>query len=137
MNTVIKTGVNTSYRDTHSTGTQHFETDRMVDSTRGSMPATLTICLLLVRVLAPLVEGDCTVVVNGANTLPQTKGDPRPQVGGAVYTRWGRTVCPQGVTLVYAGRAAGTKYKRKEELVTPSACQKHLSTSPQTPQPHM
>ena len=54
-------------------------------------------------VLAPVVEGDCTVVVNGAN-------EPGPQSGDAVYTRWGKAVCPQGSSLVYAGRAAGTKY---------------------------
>ena len=54
-------------------------------------------------VLAPVVKGDCTVVVNGAN-------EPGPHASGAVYTRWGRTVCPQGATLVYAGTAAGTKY---------------------------
>ena len=30
-----------------------------------------------------------------------------------MYTRWGRTVCPQGATLVYAGRAAGTNYNVK------------------------
>ena len=39
---------------------------------------------------------------------PGEKGDSRSQPGGAVYTRWGRTVCPTGATLVYAGRAAGT-----------------------------
>ena len=72
--------------------------DRKGD-TRGSMFVTLTTCLLLVTVLSPVVEGDCTVVVNGA--------------GGAVYTRWGRTVCPQGAALVYTGRAAGTKYNVK------------------------
>ena len=54
-------------------------------------------------ILAPVVKGDCTVVVNGAN-------EPGPQAGGAVYTRWGKTVCPREATLVYAGRAAGTKY---------------------------
>ena len=113
MNNIIKTGINTSYHDTHSTSTQHFQRDRMVDCTRESMSATLATCLLLATVLAPVVEGDCTVVVNGANTLPQTKGDAGPQAGGAVYTRWGRTVCPQGATLVYAGRAAGTKYNMK------------------------
>ena len=66
----------------------------------------LLTCLMLATVLAPVVEGGCTVVVNGAN-------EPGPQAGGAVYTRWGRTVCPQGATLVYAGRAAGTKYNVK------------------------
>ena len=106
MNNVIKTGINMSYHDAHSTSAQHFQRDRMVDSTRGSMPSTLTICLLLATVLAPVVKGDCTVVVNGAN-------EPGPQAGGVVYTRWGRTVCPQGATLVYAGRAAGTKYNVK------------------------
>ena len=83
----------------------HFQRDKTVDSTKGSMSVTLTTCLLLATVLAPVVEGDCNVVVNGAST-----GQPGPQVGGAVYTRWGRTVCSQGATLVYAGRAAGTKY---------------------------
>ena len=70
------------------------------------MFTTLAACLLLVLVLAPAVKGDCTVVVNGGN-------EPGPQAGGAVYSRWGRTVCPQGSTLVYAGRAAGTKYNVK------------------------
>ena len=67
---------------------------------------TLTTCLLLATVSAPVVEGGCTVVINGPN-------EPGPQGGGVVYTRWGRTVCPQGATLVYAGRAAGTKYNVK------------------------
>ena len=70
------------------------------------MSGTLTTCLLLATVMAPVVEGGCTVVVNGPN-------EPGPQGGGAVYTRWGRTVCPQGASLVYAGRAAGTKYNLK------------------------
>ena len=86
----------------------HFQRDKTVDSTKGSMSVTLTTCLLLATVLAPVVEGDCNVVVNGAST-----GQPGPQVGGAVYTRWGRTVCSQGATLVYAGRAAGTKFNRQ------------------------
>ena len=73
---------------------------------------TLITCLLLTIVLFPVLEGHCTVVVNGASE-PGANEDPRPQAGGAVYTRWGRTVCPQGATLVYAGRAAGTKYNVK------------------------
>ena len=34
------------------------------------------------------------------------------QTGGAVYVRWGRTVCPseQGTELVYSGKAGGTYY---------------------------
>ena len=77
------------------------------------MFTVLTTCLLLASLVAPAVEGDCTVVVNGANALPGQKGDPGPQSGGAVYTRWGRTECPQGASLVYAGRAAGTKFNVK------------------------
>ena len=86
------------------------------------MSVTLTTCLLLATVLAPLVQGNCTVVVNATQGMPGlegppgppgVKGDPGPQVGGAVYTRWGRTVCPKGATLVYAGRAAGTKFTVK------------------------
>ena len=100
----------------HSTSAVHFQRDRSVDSTKDSMCVTLTACLLLVSLLAPVVEGNCTVVVNGAQGMPGpegppgprgTKGDPRPQSGGAVYTRWGRTECPQGASLVYAGRAQG------------------------------
>ena len=69
-------------------------------------------------------------MVNGA-TEPGTKRTPRPQAGGLVYTRWGKTVCPNGCTLVYAGRAAGTKYNVKggtsDTLCMPEAPQ-YLST---------
>ena len=39
-------------------------------------------------------------------------GPPGPSSGGVVYTRWGRTTCPDtlGTELVYAGRAGGTKH---------------------------
>ena len=42
-------------------------------------------------------------------------GPPGPSAGGAVYTRWGRTTCPNvtGTQLVYAGRAAGSHYAHK------------------------
>ena len=35
--------------------------------------------------------------------------------GGVVYTRWGRTTCPNttGTQLLYAGRAAGSEYREK------------------------
>ena len=38
------------------------------------------------------------------------QGPPGPVSGGAVYTRWGRTVCPDtnGTILVYEGLAAGS-----------------------------
>ena len=87
-----------------------------------AMFATVTTCLLLASVIAQVVEGNCTVVVNGAQGMlglegppgpPEVKGDPGPQFGGAVYTRWGRTACGKGVTLIYAGRKAGNKYNVK------------------------
>ena len=40
-----------------------------------------------------------------------SKGDAGS--GGVTYIRWGRTVCPQGISLVYTGVAAGTKYDTK------------------------
>ena len=54
----------------------------------------------------------------GKRGLTGEKGDigpPGPSVGGAVYTRWGRTTCPNitGTQLVYAGRAAGSHYAHK------------------------
>ena len=41
---------------------------------------------------------------------PGTDGAPGPASGGAVYIRWGRTVCPetQRTELVYSGKARGT-----------------------------
>ena len=46
-------------------------------------------------------------------TGPQgERGLPGPASGGAVYVRWGRTVCPsdQGTELVYSGRAGGSPW---------------------------
>ncbi|CAI8032723.1 Short-chain collagen C4 (Fragment) [Geodia barretti] len=43
-------------------------------------------------------------------------GAPGPlAMGGAVYVRWGRTVCPsdQGTELVYSGRAGGSRYDHR------------------------
>ena len=42
------------------------------------------------------------------------QGPPGPVSGGAVYTRWGRTVCPDtnGTILVYEGLAAGSHYSQ-------------------------
>ena len=54
--------------------------------------------------VSPGVAGNCSVVVNGVSGMPQVQRPP----GGAVYTRWGRTTCPAGATLVYAGYAAST-----------------------------
>ena len=46
---------------------------------------------------------------------PGTSGPPGPSSGGVVYTRWGRTTCPDtpGTELVYTGRAGGTWYNTK------------------------
>ena len=43
---------------------------------------------------------------------PGVAGPPGPSSGGVVYTRWGKTSCPNvsGTELVYAGRAGGTWY---------------------------
>ena len=42
-------------------------------------------------------------------------GPPGPRNGGVVYTRWGKSSCPNvsGTTLVYAGRAGGTRWQQK------------------------
>ena len=42
------------------------------------------------------------------------QGPPGPSGGGVVYTRWGRTTCPDtpGTELVYEGRAAGSYYSQ-------------------------
>ncbi len=42
-------------------------------------------------------------------------GPPGPHSGGMVYTRWGRTTCPdtQGTELVYEGIAAGSSHTHK------------------------
>ena len=47
---------------------------------------------------------------HGSPGLPGPQGPQGPPSGGAVYTRWGRTICPsdQGTELVYSGRGGGT-----------------------------
>ncbi len=42
-------------------------------------------------------------------------GHPGPPSGGVVYTRWGRTTCPdtQGTELLYEGIAGGSHYDHK------------------------
>ena len=47
-----------------------------------SMFATLTTCLLLMSVLAQVVEGNCTLVVKGAQGLPGLEGleGPNPRL---------------------------------------------------------
>ncbi len=45
----------------------------------------------------------------GVPGLPGPRGVPGPQNGGVTYTRWGKTSCRSGVSLVYAGRT-GVSY---------------------------
>ena len=49
---------------------------------------------------------------NGLQGSPGLAGPPGPTAGGVVYSRWGRTTCPNttGTQLVYAGKAAGSHY---------------------------
>ena len=55
---------------------------------------------------------DGEVGETGEPGVQGTPGPPGPSSGGVVYTRWGRTTCPDtpGTELVYAGRAGGTKH---------------------------
>ena len=43
---------------------------------------------------------------------PGKQGPPGPRSGGATYTRWGKSTCPQveGTELVYSGITGGTYY---------------------------
>ena len=51
----------------------------------------------------------------GGGWCNRPSGPPGPRSGGVVYTRWGKTSCPNvsGTQLVYAGRAGGTYYNNK------------------------
>ena len=42
-------------------------------------------------------------------------GPPGPRNGGVVYTRWGKSSCPNvtSTTLVYAERVSGTRFTHK------------------------
>jgi len=46
---------------------------------------------------------------------PGVAGPPGPSRGGVVYTRWGKTSCPNvsETELVYAGRAGGTYWRHR------------------------
>ena len=61
-------------------------------------------------------KGDSgTTGLAGEKGEPGVAGPPGPRSGGVVYTRWGKTSCPNvsGTELVYAGRAGGTYYTHK------------------------
>ena len=46
---------------------------------------------------------------------PGQQGSPGPRSGGTIYTRWGKSTCPQvgGTELVYSGIAGGTFYNQR------------------------
>ena len=48
----------------------------------------------------------------GRNGEQGPAGPPGPRSGGAIYTRWGKSSCPQveGTELVYSGITGGTPY---------------------------
>ena len=56
-----------------------------------------------------------TTGLAGEKGDPGVAGPPGPRSGGVVYTRWGKTSCPNvsGTELVYAGRAGGTYYSHR------------------------
>ena len=51
----------------------------------------------------------------GERGEPGIVGAPGPVSGGATYTRWGRTSCPNitGTSLVYSGRAGKSWYNQR------------------------
>ena len=69
-------------------------------------------------------KGD--VGTSGPMGLPGPKGDSSEQKGskgdagssGVTYIRWGRTVCPQGTSLVYNGVATANSSLHPSYLTT-------------------
>ena len=51
----------------------------------------------------------------GTAGTPGEQGPPGPRSGGAIYTRWGKSTCPQveGTELVYSGITGGTFYNQE------------------------
>ena len=48
----------------------------------------------------------------GPPGTPGKQGLPGPRSGGAIYTRWGKSMCPQveGTDIIYSGITGGTFY---------------------------
>ena len=78
-------------------------------------------CVLICLDVAERSVDEMNIIVNTKDDCTGEKGDkgepgqqgpPGLSGEGAVYTRWGRTVCPNttGTELVYKGLAAGTSY---------------------------
>ena len=62
---------------------------------------------------------------DGQRGLSGPRGDPG---GGASYVRWGRTTCPAGTDLVYAGLAAGSRHSEKGGTSDTLCLQRTLNT---------
>ena len=84
------------------------------------MPTT-SACLMIQIILQTNLGckgGALYMELSGPQGLAGQKGEqevagaPGPRNGGVVYTRWGKTSCPNvsGTQLVYAGRAGGSWY---------------------------
>ena len=61
------------------------------------------------------------------------RGLPGLTRGGMTYTRWGKSSCPSGTSLVYAGRTTGTHYTQSgggANLVCLSNTPQFLSYTP-------
>ena len=61
------------------------------------------------------------------------RGPPGQTRGGMTYTRWGKSSCPSGTSLVYVGRTAGTRYTQSgggANLVCLSNTPQFLSYTP-------
>ena len=50
----------------------------------------------------------------GPPGTPGKQGLPGPRSGGAIYTRWGKSMCPQveGTDMIYSGITGGTFYNQ-------------------------
>lgn len=64
---------------------------------------------LLARAVSGGVVDASEVRVNGKTVIDST-GAVKGAVNGVTYTRWGRTTCPAGSSVVYNGYAAGSHY---------------------------
>ena len=51
----------------------------------------------------------------GSAGAPGRQGPPGPRSGGTLYTRWGKSTCPQvaGIELVYSGIAGGSFFDHR------------------------
>ena len=66
------------------------------------------------RLAAPFLTESALQYPPNTHTHTHTR-TPWSTTGGVVYTRWGRTTCPNttGTQLLYAGKAAGSSHSEK------------------------